>query len=100
MMIRWWWWWWWWCRDDDDGDDDDDNDDDDDDGGGGDDDDVDVDVVSNGQYSTSSPFITTMMVGVFLLFLTIEAIISFIPRLEFDEFRGVGVNRWPTVDLL
>ena len=54
---------------------------------------MDVDVVSNGQYSTSSPFITTMMVGVFLLFLTIEAIISFIPRLEFDEFRGVGVNR-------
>ena len=37
MMIRWWWF------------------DDDDDGGGGDDDvDVDVDVVSNGQYSTSS----------------------------------------------
>ena len=38
-------------------------------------------------------FITTMMVGVFLLFLTMEAIISFIPRLEFDEFRSVGVNR-------
>ena len=83
MMIRWWWF------------------DDDDDGGGGGDDDVDVDVVSNGQYSTSSQSFYHHHDGwCFSSFLTMEAIISFIPRLEFDEFRSVGVNRWPTVDLL